>query len=662
MQFIFTHRNFLVILVTFMLSSCVTTPWENKKNPGATPEEKVAYAEEKLSQHPTKTEYKKDLLLTKDQAVRQLLNESKAALAIKSYDRAYTLYDRALKIMPDHTEAVAGKALIERELKHDQQLEKATQLAKENKTEDAKAVVHDVLLENPKKASAQRLEKDINIKAGIVKSEPPKLKPKSDKKITLELRDAKIKVVFEALSKATGINFILDKDIKPKTKATIFIKKARIRDAIEMVLSSNGLNKKVLSENTAFVFPNTKKKLQDYQDLMIRSFYLTNAKAKQVALLIKTMLKTKDVFIDERLNMVVMRDTPEVIRVAEKLVAGNDMADPEVMLEMEVLEVTRNRLQQLGINYPNRLSVVTPSALTLQSIKNLTSNEFVLTPSPSIDFQKTSGDVNLLSNPRIRVKNNEKAKILVGDKVPVITVTTTQNNSTLESVNYIDVGLTLKAQPRITLDNYVDIKVGLEVSSLGDKTQTSSGTVVYTIGTRTADTSLRLKDGETQILAGLISDDERKSASKLPALGDIPLLGRLFSNQEDQKNKTEIVLSITPRILGNIQQPDADITEHWSGTKNVISDRAKITAAPPASAQDLINEAKAARKAEVEKKRQAQENDAEALDEEFETLPLGDTLIPGESVIPNDAQLKPVDDAPAEQSPKAPQDAKKGSN
>jgi general secretion pathway protein D len=127
------------------------------------------------------------------------------------------------------------------------------------------------------------------------------------------------------------------------------------------------------------------------------------------------------------------------------------------------------------------------------------------------------------------------------------------------------------------LDDFVNIKIELEVSSLGAPTITKSGATVYTIGNRSASTQLRLKDGETQVLAGLISDDERKSASKLPAFGDIPLLGRLFANQEDKKTKTEIVLAITPRILGNISRPNAEISEYWSGTELQINDKPQIS-------------------------------------------------------------------------------------
>jgi general secretion pathway protein D len=267
------------------------------------------------------------------------------------------------------------------------------------------------------------------------------------------------------------------------------------------------------------------------------------------------------------------------------------------MLEIEVLEVSRSRLQELGITYPNQIainnltniatstttavattatSVLTTQPLTIQSLRNLTAGSLGVSPNPALNFRKTTGDVNLISNPRIRVRNNEKAKVLVGDKVPIITTTSTANVGISENVSYVDVGLKLDVEPRITLDDFVNIKIELEVSSLGEKTVTRNGAAVYTIGTRNASTQLRLKDGETQVLAGLILDNERKNANKLPALGDIPLLGRLFSNQEDSKSKTEIILAITPRILSNISRPDAEVSEYWSGTETVITDKPQI--------------------------------------------------------------------------------------
>jgi len=594
----FDNRYFILAFLLSQLNSCAFAPWEKASDRSKTPEAQVVEAKKTIEKDPEGTLARKNLIVTNELAVTKLFAEAEQARAKGLYEDANNLYDRVLDILPDNPNANEGKNKVKRELAQSNKLAKAAELIESNKLDDAKDAVHDVLIENPQHEEAHKLQQQINDKLPPSNSKPPQLKVQFDKPVTLELRDVNIKIAFEALSRATGVNFILDKDIKPDTKATIFVKKARIEDAIEMVLSSNGLQKKVLAENTVLVFPSSPQKLKDYQDLMIRSFYLSNTTAKQVAALVKSMLKTKDIFVDDRLNMMTMRDTPEVIRIAEKLIAANDLADPEVMLDIQVFEVNRSRLQELGVEFPNRIGVnslfkndivtsssgtvvattqaFTSTQLTLEGLLNLNKSRFDVSPNPAVNFRKTTGDVNVLSNPRIRVRNNEKAKILVGDKVPVITTTSTANVGISESVQYVDVGLTLNVEPRITPDNYVNIKVALEVSSLGDKTVTKNGATVYTIGTRNANTILRLKDGETQVLAGLISDDERKSASKLPGLGDLPLIGRLFSNQQDQKSKTEIVLAITPRIVSNISRPTAEISEYWSGTDSVISDKPVI--------------------------------------------------------------------------------------
>ena len=604
------QRAVSLCLITSLLSSCAFAPWEKSAVKGKTPEERTSSAQKLATEKPEAAIPRKDLLVTQDQAITELLTAAEKARNNTQLAEANALYERVIALAPNNVRAISGKASIEREQKQQVRIEEARKLNIAKNTDAALAILRGVLMETPENAEALALQTEIRIQKPLARIEPPKLKPPFQKPVTLEFRDVSVKMMFEALSRATGINFILDKDIKSETKATAFIKNAPIEEAIEMVLATNGLDKKALTETSALVFPNTAQKNKDYKELMIRSFYLTNASAKQVATTLKTVLKTKDVVVDDRLNMIVMRDTPEVIRIAEKLVASNDLADPEVMLEIEVLEVSRSRLQELGIKYPNQIAVnnlitSTPTTtytgtavvsnpmvtapLTIQSLQALGAGSLGVSPNPAFNFRKTTGDVNLISNPRIRVRNNEKAKVLVGDKVPIITTTSTANVGISESVTYLDVGLKLDVQPRITLDDFVNIKIELEVSSLGAQTITKNGASVYSIGTRNASTQLRLKDGETQVLAGLILDDERKNANKLPGLGDIPLLGRLFANQENKKTKTEIVLAITPRILGNISRPNAEISEYWSGTDEKINDRPQISV-PMGGSLKLVRE------------------------------------------------------------------------
>jgi general secretion pathway protein D len=290
------------------------------------------------------------------------------------------------------------------------------------------------------------------------------------------------------------------------------------------------------------------------------------------------VVKTRDVFIDDKLNLLVMRDTPDAIRLAEKLIAAQDLAEPEVMLDVEILEVARNRLTELGIRWPTQLAVGVegaggPGSVTLAETKgswdNLTRID-ITDPAVILNLRKQDGDTNLLANPRIRVKNREKAKIHIGDKLPVITTTSTANVGISESVTYLDVGLKLDVEPNVFLEDDVAMKVGLEVSNIVQEIRSANGTLTYRIGTRNTATMLRLKNGETQVLAGLIQDEERNTADKVPGLGELPVLGRLFGSRKGERNKTEIVLLITPHVVRNLERPGATALQFMSGTESAV--------------------------------------------------------------------------------------------
>ncbi|HET7198650.1 MAG TPA: hypothetical protein VFI86_08290 [Burkholderiales bacterium] len=311
---------------------------------------------------------------------------------------------------------------------------------------------------------------------------------------------------------------------------------------------------------------------------------------KQTANMVRQLLKTRDLFIDEKLNLLVIRDTPEAIAVADKLIANQDKSEPEVMMEVEVLEVGENELTQLGLEWPGRVALGlqgaagTPGQVTGHEITHMNGGLVSVTVSDplfAINLRQQVGRTNVLANPRIRAKNHEKAHIHIGDKVPVITTTAGATGFVSESVNYLDVGLKLEVEPTVYLDNDVGIKVALEVSNVSSQIKTSSGTVAYQVGTRNANTTLRLRDGETQVLAGLISNDDRRSASQVPGLASLPVLGRLFRSNDDTVNKTEVVLLITPHVIRNIQRPDVKMEQFNSGTEAELGGAS--LALPPAA-------------------------------------------------------------------------------
>jgi general secretion pathway protein D len=539
-------------------------------------DEGIANLEQAVKEAPDNAQFRVNLVSRRNELVNRLLASGDAERAAGQWDASEVSYKHVLKVDPGNNRAAGGLETLGRERRYVPTVESAKEAFKKGDTERALMLLRPVLSESPGQVGAVGLKRQIDEQQIRDQVSEPTLQTAEKKPISLEFRDANLKMVFEALARSTGVNFILDKDVRPDLRTTVFLRQASLEDAIDLILQTNRLEKKVLNKNTILIYPNTPEKLKEYQELVVKGFYLANADVKQTQAMIKSLLKTKDMFVDEKLNLLVIRDTPEAIRLAEKLIAMHDLNEPEVMLEVEVLEVKRTRLLELGIQWPSQL-VLTPITAaakpSLTDLKGLNSDRIGTTlPSAIVNLRREVGDANILANPRIRVRNREKAKIMIGDKVPTVTATTTQT-AVSESVQYIDVGIKLEVEPTVYLQDEVAIKIGLEVSALVREIRTPAGTLTYQIGSRSASTVLRLKDGETQVLAGLINDEDRTDASRVPALGEIPILGRLFSSQKDDRQKTEIILSITPRLIRNINRPDAATGEFWSGTESSLRTR-----------------------------------------------------------------------------------------
>ncbi|MGE5639342.1 MAG: secretin N-terminal domain-containing protein [Clostridia bacterium] len=540
-------------------------------------DEGLALMEEQARQHPDDIEIKNYLNRQKAVAVQRYLTAGDNARAAGQQDAAEQAYVRAQRFDPENVRAKQGLELVKKDRAAAGRLAEAQDALKKGDTAQAEAKAKDILKEYPEQRDAKKIVRKVEEKAAQEAPLEPKLNAALKKPITMEFRDAPVRAVFELISKRTGLNFVFDKDVPPEAKATVFVRNTSIDEVIRYVLVTNQLEKKVLNDNTLLIYPNTPAKQVSYKELTVRSFYLSNADVKQTANMVRQLVKTRDLFIDEKLNLLVVRDTPEAVKVVEKLIANQDLAEAEVMLEVQVLEVGYQKLQQLGIQWPGQIGVGLVGAAgvagqaTGKEVQHLNGGLFRITvPDPLVQFnaQQQHGRTNVLANPRIRVKSKEKAKIHIGDKVPVITTTAGATGFVSESVNYLDVGLKLEVEPQVYLDDDVGIKVGLEVSNIVNTTKTNAGTTAYQLGTRNASTVLRLKDGETQVLAGLINDEDRRAANRVPGLADLPGLGRLFSNNDDTVNKTEVVLLITPHVVRNIERPGVKLEQFNSGTES----------------------------------------------------------------------------------------------
>jgi general secretion pathway protein D len=559
-------------------------------------EKGLARLEQVLQSEPTNATYRAGYLSQRDLVMERLLRSGDGLRAAGQFDAAQAEYERAVKLGGEAATIGARLDGVQRDRRHRDLLAQAGESLKKGDRESAGSLVRTVLIENPAQREAQNLMRRIEeerLKEGLA---VPALRSRLTKPVSLQFREAPIRQVFDALSRTTGINFVFDREVRPDARATVYVTNVAVEDAIDLILLPAQLEKKVLAENSVLIYPNTPAKQREYQDLVIKTFYLANADVKVVLGLLKTMLKTKDIHIDEKLNLLVMRDTPEAIRLAEKLIAAQDIAEPEVVLEVAVLEISRTRLTELGIRWPDSasLTLLDPSGaapLLLSELRSISSDRVAVGPTPSVSINARSsrGDSNLLANPRIRVKNRERARILVGDRLPVISAIVTPSTGTpitTETVSYLDVGLKLEVEPNVFLDDDVTIKVALEVSNASNRRTTQNGTTVYDIGTRNANTTLRLKNGETQVLMGLIRDDDRRSSAGLPGLGAMPVLGRLFASHLDDNQKTEIVLSITPRVVRNVERADVTVAEFWSGTEATLRSQPISLKPAPVAAKD----------------------------------------------------------------------------
>jgi general secretion pathway protein D len=531
--------------------------------------------QEAMRRDPDNAIYRSAFLDTRDRASARLLEQADRFINEGKYVPAAQNFQRVLSMDPQNERARAGLRALEMAERHEKLLAQAGASLEQKEFEAARNRVSTVLTEKPDHARARAMMREINEQM----PQPPAesgLSKAYKTPITIEFREAPLKQVFDIISRRSGLNFIFDKDVKSDARTTIMLKNSTVESAIYFLLMTNQLEQQVMDANTILIYPNTAAKLKEYQETVVRTFYLQNAEAKTVANTLKTILKSRDVVADEKLNLVILRDSADAVKLAEKIIATQDQAEPEVMLDVEILEVKRSSLLKLGVDWPNTvgLSVLNGAGagdkLKLRDLDYINRDTIgVSALGTTVNIKKTDGDTNLLASPRIRVRNKEKAKVVIGEKVPVITTTISPGTGGFasESVSYVDVGLTLNAEPTIYLNNEVGIRIALEVSNLIDRVTTATGTTAYQIGTRQASTFLQLKDGENQVLAGLINSEERSTGNRVPGLGELPILGRLFGSQTDDKQKTEIVLSITPHLVRNLQRPETSVAEFSAGTE-----------------------------------------------------------------------------------------------
>jgi len=395
--------------------------------------------------------------------------------------------------------------------------------------------------------------------------------------ITLNFRQTDLKQAFEFLARAFGINVIFDESIK-SVPVALFAQDVSFEQGLNLLLATSKTFYKRIGTNTILLAPDTKEKRGQYEDHLVRTFHMNTVRAKEMADILRALVAIKKITINEQLNSVTIRDTEDVIKLAERIIENNDRKPAEMILDVEILEVNRNKAEQLGLDfgtYAFTVSVPPSNTVPLQgSIRDAIRAAATLTiPPVTFRFFKQDVDAKTLANPKIRVLSGRSARIHIGDRVPLRAATIVDaTGQTRTTFDYKDIGIRLTVEPIIYLDNSSMVKLGLEVSSLGENLGTANEPA-FRIGTRNAETFMLLRDGETAILGGLIQDAERNNRVKIPGLGDVPVLGALFTAYDDSVTRTDVLLTITPRVVRGWDLPTRAAREFYSGSENVYSDK-----------------------------------------------------------------------------------------
>jgi len=389
---------------------------------------------------------------------------------------------------------------------------------------------------------------------------------------SLTFRDATSRDVFTAIARLANISLIFDSAFRD-TAVTVDLRNATLEDALGTVAGATRTFFRVSAPKTVVVIPDTPAKRREYEEEVVRTFYLSNADLKETMDLLRMVLDARRISPTTATNALTIKDTPERIAAAARVLSAVDKARPEVIIDVELLEVDRTRLQEYGLQIASSGStglngtagIATDSAgaTTLQTLKNLSSADIIATGLPTLYYRLLKSDSNTrtLANPQLRTTDGVAAKARFGEQVPV-PVTTFAPIATggtaqqpITSFNYQNIGVNIDITPRTHHDDDVSLQLNVVVSNI-------SGTGfggLPTFGNREINTLIRLRDGETNMLAGLIRDDERVSLDGIPGLIDLPVIGRLFAHNSKTLNQTDVILTLTPHIIRVLDLSEADL-------------------------------------------------------------------------------------------------------
>ena len=519
----------------------------------------------------------------------------------KNWDEAVKLYERAALENP--REPVYRLALLRAKMSaallH---VQRARASAAQGRKDEALAEYRTALVFDPtNRIIASEMAALISPPAALEKpADTPVTAPfkldVGDEKIQLKFTDAALRSIFQTLGKSAGVNFLYDDQFRD-VPLSVDMADRTFDQALSFLCLASKNFFRVIDAKTVIVVPDTPMKRLQYEINAIRTFYLSNLNAQDVQnslnMMIRTQYKAPSIIIDKNLNSITVRDTPSAVNLAAKLLKAWDKSKGEVIIDLEIMEVSRIKEKKIGLDLGDTIfgmrssqggTVPADGWFDLNSLDFAKSANYqVSLPSAYLQLLKSDSDTKIIAQPRLRGLGSEAITYVVGQKVPVPQTTFTPiaaggvSQQPVVSYEYQDVGINVKITPRIHAEGEVSLDLEIKITSIG-------GTGIADlpiITTREVKNTIRLKDGETNLLAGLLKDEERQSLSGIAGLKDIPLLGNLFSNTDSTIEQTDVILTITPYIIRTVPMTDEDAKPFWADVEGLSATAGESGTAGP---------------------------------------------------------------------------------
>lgn len=522
-------------------------------------------------------------------ATTSALAAGQRAEQLHDYDLAVAEYTKALRDEPDSREARA--ALDRARLRAaDAHFSRGRRLAAQDRFEDALSEFQIANELNPASADIEDalrrarggLRAKLSTPAGETPMEalikrarhqpPPGLDLPEDVTMPTSLVTGPrttSRELYQMLATLADVNLIFDPDFA-SAPAHVDLRGSSLREALDAISASTRTFWRVTAPRTITIAPDTAAKRREYQAEVVRTFYLSNADIKETTDLLRVVVDARQVFATTATNSITIRDTPERIEAVGRLLGALDKARPEVVVDIELLEVDRDRFREYGLQIASAGSPgidgglgVDEDGLTLRGLRSLSQSDVIVFGLPQLYYRllKTDANTRTLASPHIRMSDGIATTARFGERVPVPVTTFVPiatggvNQQPITSVVYENIGVNIDILPRLHHDDQVTLNLKIEVSSVAGEGFQG----LPTFGNRAVSTTIRLRDGETNILAGLIRDDERTVLNGVPGLSDLPIIGRLFARNERRTKETDIVITMTPHIVRVLDLTEEDL-------------------------------------------------------------------------------------------------------